>query len=60
VLLVDYDSILSQYSRWFLWTTWKFYFPPILVNKVIRVVLEGAAGPFDNFAPPEASVTVVT
>jgi glycerophosphoryl diester phosphodiesterase len=59
-LQVDYDSILSQYSRWFLWTTWKFYFPPILVNKVIRVVLEGAAGPFDNFAPPEASVTVVT
>ncbi|KAG2042152.1 PLC-like phosphodiesterase [Suillus americanus] len=42
-LQVDYDSILSQYSRWFLWTTWKFYLPPILGNRVARMYLEGAA-----------------
>ncbi|KAG1783022.1 PLC-like phosphodiesterase [Suillus placidus] len=58
-LQVDYNSILSQHSRWFLWTTWKFYLPPSWANRAARMYLEGAAGSFDNFAPPDASVTVV-
>ncbi|KAG2156338.1 PLC-like phosphodiesterase [Suillus clintonianus] len=58
-LQADYDSILSQYSRWFLWTTWKFYHPPILTNRVARMYLESVAGPFDDFAPPEVSAPAV-
>ncbi|KAJ8586668.1 PLC-like phosphodiesterase [Rhizopogon salebrosus TDB-379] len=57
-LEVDYDAILSQYSRWFLWTSWKFYLPPSLASRVARYSLESSAGPFDSFAQPEASTTV--
>ncbi|OJA19341.1 hypothetical protein AZE42_00409 [Rhizopogon vesiculosus] len=56
-LEVDYDAILSQYSRLFLWTNWKFYLLPILANRVARYYLESSAGPLDSFAHPEASTT---
>lgn len=55
--LVDYDAILSQYSRLFLWTNWKFYVPPSLAARVVRYSLESSAGPFEGFAPPETSTT---
>ncbi|KAF4601277.1 hypothetical protein EYR38_005929 [Pleurotus pulmonarius] len=47
-LNVDYDKIGAQYSRFFLWTTWKFYAPIIyLRNHLIQLRLERIAGPFD-------------
>jgi glycerophosphoryl diester phosphodiesterase len=53
-LQVDYDTILSRYGRWFLWTTWKFYYlPNAVVHLVSKYNLESAAGPFDKFALPE-------
>lgn len=48
VIAVDYDKIGAQYSRFFLWTTWKFYAPIIyLRNHLIQLRLERIAGPFD-------------
>ncbi|KAJ8698661.1 hypothetical protein PTI98_005344 [Pleurotus ostreatus] len=47
-LNVDYDKIGAQYSRFFLWTTWKFYAPILyLRNHLIQLRLERIAGPFD-------------
>ncbi|KAF9238781.1 PLC-like phosphodiesterase [Melanogaster broomeanus] len=53
-LQIDYDTILSRYGRWFLWTTWKFYLPSIMMDRLLsRYRLESVAGPFDQFALPE-------
>ncbi|KAH7931333.1 PLC-like phosphodiesterase [Leucogyrophana mollusca] len=54
-LQADYDAILSQYGRLFLWTTWKFYLPSIINwHRTTRLYLESIAGPFDHFVGPEA------
>jgi len=46
-LAVDYDKIVAQHSRLFLWTTWQFY-PPfqLLMRKMVKSKLEEVAGPF--------------
>ncbi|KIJ69927.1 hypothetical protein HYDPIDRAFT_171866 [Hydnomerulius pinastri MD-312] len=53
-LQVDYDAILAQHGRLFLWTTWKYYLPAIISwNRATKLYLESIAGPFDKFALPE-------
>lgn len=53
-LQVDYDTMLSRYGRLFLWTTWQFYFPVTSSwERLTRMYLESAAGPFDHFVLPE-------
>ncbi|KAJ7771079.1 PLC-like phosphodiesterase [Mycena maculata] len=44
----DYDKITRQYSRFFLWTSWRFY-PPFryMMTHIGRDRLERIAGPFD-------------
>ncbi|KAF8843114.1 PLC-like phosphodiesterase [Paxillus ammoniavirescens] len=56
-LLVDYDAILSRYGRWFLWTTWKFYLPNIIMtHRVTKYHLESVAGSLDKYALPESTM----
>ncbi|KAJ7167693.1 PLC-like phosphodiesterase [Mycena filopes] len=44
----DYDKITAQYSRFFLWTSLRFYAPTQFVRVIInRDRLERVAGPFD-------------
>jgi len=46
-LNADYDKITAKYSRFFLWTTWRFY-PPYryMMTQIGRDRLERVAGPF--------------
>lgn len=53
-ILADYNSTLARHGRWFLWTTWKFYLPGIVLHRSSsRYALEKIAGSFDNFLVPE-------
>ncbi|KAG9317336.1 PLC-like phosphodiesterase [Chiua virens] len=52
-LRADYDTTLAQHGRWFLWTTWKFYLPGIMLHRASKYALEKIAGPFDKFSLPE-------
>ncbi|KAG8218513.1 PLC-like phosphodiesterase [Butyriboletus roseoflavus] len=52
-LSADYDTTLAQHGRWFLWTTWKFYLPGIMLHRISKYALEKIAGPFDKFSLPE-------
>jgi len=52
-LTADYDKIVTQYSRLFLWTSLAFYAPFRRAKSVAaRKVLEHAAGPFDAVPYP--------
>lgn len=54
LFLADYDTTLAQHSRWFLWTTWKFYLPGVMVHRSCsKYALEKIAGSFDRFSLPE-------
>ncbi|KAJ7129188.1 PLC-like phosphodiesterase [Mycena epipterygia] len=47
-LHTDYDKITAQYSRFFLWTTLRFYAPYQYLRSILgRDSLERVAGPFD-------------
>lgn len=52
-LKADYDTTLARHGRWFLWTTWKFYRPDIMLHHMSKRDLEKTAGPFDKFLLPE-------
>ncbi|EIW76202.1 PLC-like phosphodiesterase [Coniophora puteana RWD-64-598 SS2] len=59
-LQVDYDNTLAKYSRMFLWTTWKFWYPSIEAkDRTNRLELEAFKGPFENFLqlPVEVAAT---
>ncbi|KAF9567419.1 PLC-like phosphodiesterase [Agrocybe pediades] len=48
-LQTDYEKIGSQYGRFFLWTTLKFYTPVILAySRKSQSYLESIAGPFED------------
>ncbi|KDR84086.1 hypothetical protein GALMADRAFT_55437 [Galerina marginata CBS 339.88] len=56
-LQTDYEKIGSQYGRFFLWTTLRFYSPVIRAYNVkVQSYLESIGGPFDE---PAAVGTVV-
>ncbi|KAH9482332.1 Phosphatidylglycerol phospholipase C [Psilocybe cubensis] len=63
-LQTDYDSIGSQYGRFFLWTSLKFYMPVLaMYNRKVQTYLESIAGPFDAAeieAPPVVAPVVAT
>ncbi|KAJ8502487.1 hypothetical protein ONZ45_g11703 [Pleurotus djamor] len=47
-LVADYDKIGAKHGRTFLWTTWTFYSPVLLLMRyLIQSKLERVAGPFD-------------
>jgi len=52
-LRADYDTTLAQHGRRFLWTTWKFYLPGIMLHRISKYALEKTAGSFDKFSLPE-------
>ncbi|KAJ7682243.1 PLC-like phosphodiesterase [Mycena polygramma] len=55
----DYEKITAQYSRFFLWTTLRFYAPVRYVRVVIgRDKLERVAGPFDKLKVNPAQVAL--
>jgi hypothetical protein len=48
-LQMDYERIVSQHGRIFLWTTWRFYTPiQVMLVRLERLWLESIAGPFDE------------
>jgi len=48
-LQLDYEKIVSQHGRIFLWTTWRFYTPiQAMFVRVDQLWLESIAGPFDQ------------
>jgi len=56
-LQTDYEKIGSQYGRFFLWTTFKFYTPVMMAySRLAKAYLESIAGPFDE---PAAISTVI-
>jgi len=56
-IAVDYDKIVSQHGRIFLWTTFKFYTPvQAMYVRYVQDYLERIAGPFDD---PVGAVPVV-
>ena len=55
---VDYEKIVSQHGRSFLWTSLMFYFPfQLMLRRVEHNFLENIAGPFDE--PAWVAQTVV-
>ncbi|KAF8914290.1 PLC-like phosphodiesterase [Gymnopilus junonius] len=57
--VADYEKIGSQYGRFFLWTTFKFYTPVMLAySRLAQTYLESIAGPFDE--PVAVSPTIKT
>ncbi|PPQ70873.1 hypothetical protein CVT25_004741, partial [Psilocybe cyanescens] len=63
-LQTDYDKIGSQYGRFFLWTSLRFYMPAVAaINRKVQSHLESIAGPFDTLdleIPPAVVVTPPT
>lgn len=56
-VVADYEKIGSQYGRFFLWTTFKFYTPVMMAySRLAKAYLESIAGPFDE---PAAISTVI-
>ncbi|KAJ3503150.1 hypothetical protein NLJ89_g8560 [Agrocybe chaxingu] len=60
-LRTDYDKIGSQYGRFFLWTTLRYYSPVLLAySRMAQSYLESVAGPFDDCLADVAPVVVET
>lgn len=48
-LQTDYDNIVAQHGRMFLWTTWNYYTPvQMMFVQLLQLRLESIAGPFDK------------
>ncbi|KAJ6515363.1 PLC-like phosphodiesterase, partial [Mycena sanguinolenta] len=55
----DYEKIAARYSRFFLWTSIRFYPPVRFIRAVVnREHLESVAGPFDKFKISPVQVTL--
>lgn len=49
LITADYEKIAAGYSRFFLWTSFRFYAPLRFIRAVVnRENLESVAGPFDK------------
>lgn len=52
VATADYDKTGSQYGRYFLWTTPRWYTPFLQMrSRKLQAALESVAGPFDAAIP---------
>ena len=48
-IIVDYEKIVSQHGRSFLWTTLMYYTPiQVMLRQLEHFYLEDVAGPFDE------------